>query len=127
MKDRSCCHGRGALSFHVEADAPKASSTRRSTKATSGDAAPATSPAARAARDTPETSAARLQPKIMSAKQTAMVKALERYICTIKPRANDVASLAARVEVKYARARACFEAQHWEEAAAAFPRERHAV
>ncbi len=71
-------------------------------------------------RDTLETAAARLQPKTMIAEQTAMVKAFDRYICAIKPRANDAAGLEQLIEVKYARARTYFEAQHWEEAAAAF-------
>ena len=75
---------------------------------------------ARETRDTPETVAARLQPKTMIAEQTAMVKAFDRYICTIKPKANDAAGLEQLIEVKYARARTYFEAQHWEEAAAAF-------
>ena len=74
--------------------------------------------AARAGRGTPETIAARLRPKTMIAKQTAIVNTFAHYICSIKPRANDVAGLAQRVEVKSSRARARFEAQHLEEAAA---------
>ena len=74
----------------------------------------------RETRETPESVTARLRPKDMIAEQTAMVKAFDRYICTIKPAASDAAGQAQLVEVKYARARTYFEAQHWEEAAAAF-------
>jgi TolA-binding protein len=74
----------------------------------------------RGAVEANETVAARLAPRPMKAEQLAMVKAFDRYICTIKPAANDAAGLAQLIEVKYARARTYFEAQHWDEAAAAF-------
>ncbi len=61
-----------------------------------------------------------LQPKEMAPEQVAMVRAFDRYVCTIKPAANDAAAQEQLVEVKYARARTYFEAQHWEEAAVAF-------
>jgi tetratricopeptide (TPR) repeat protein len=64
--------------------------------------------------------ATRLRPKEMKADQLAMVKAFDRYVCTIKPAANDADGQAQLVEVKYARARTYFEAQHWDEAALAF-------
>ncbi|MCL2776950.1 MAG: tetratricopeptide repeat protein [Polyangiaceae bacterium] len=62
----------------------------------------------------------RLRPKEMSDTQKGMVQAFNRYICYIKPAANDTAGKNQLVEVKYARARTYFEAQHWEEAAAGF-------
>ncbi|MDB4933241.1 MAG: hypothetical protein JWP87_213 [Labilithrix sp.] len=64
--------------------------------------------------------ATRLRPKDMKGDQAAMVKAFDRYVCTIKPAANDAAGQDQLVEVKYARARTYFEAQHWDEAALAF-------
>jgi tetratricopeptide (TPR) repeat protein len=64
--------------------------------------------------------ATRLRPKDMKGDQAAMVKAFDRYVCTIKPAANDAAGQEQLVEVKYARARTYFEAQHWDEAAYAF-------
>ncbi len=67
-----------------------------------------------------ESVAARLEPKPIKGDQLAMVKAFDRYICTIKPAANDAAGLEQLIEVKYARARTYFEAQHWRTAAAAF-------
>jgi len=71
-------------------------------------------------RGPPVSAAVRLAPKTMKADQIAMVKSFDRYICTIKPAANDGAGLEQLIEVKYARARTYFEAQHWDEAAAAF-------
>jgi hypothetical protein len=60
------------------------------------------------------------RPKDLSREQTQMLRALDRYVCTVKPAAHDAAAQAQLVEVKYTRARTYFEAQHWEEAAAAF-------
>ena len=71
--------------------------------------------AADAARD-----AARLEPKKMTPEQLGMVRAFDRYVCTIKPAPSDAAGQEQLVEVKYARARTYFEAQHWDEAAFAF-------
>jgi tetratricopeptide (TPR) repeat protein len=62
----------------------------------------------------------KLKPKDMSENQKGMVQAFNRYICYIKPAANDNAGQEQLVEVKYARARTYFEAQHWEEAAIGF-------
>ena len=67
-----------------------------------------------------ESAAARLEPKPMKVDQLAMVKAFDRYICTIKPPKGDAAALEQLIEVKFARARTYFEAQHWDEAAVAF-------
>ena len=64
--------------------------------------------------------AARLEPKKMTPEQVGMVRAFDRYVCTIKPAASDAAGQEQLVEVKYARARTYFEAQHWDEAALAF-------
>ena len=67
--------------------------------------------------------------------QKGMVTAFNRYICYIKPAAErQGGARSSYVEVKYARARTYFEAQHWEEAAIGFrdiaheprrPRRRH--
>jgi tetratricopeptide (TPR) repeat protein len=64
--------------------------------------------------------AEKLKPKEMTDNQKGMVQAFNRYICYIKPAANDAAGQEQLVEVKYARARTYFEAQHWEEAATGF-------
>lgn len=63
---------------------------------------------------------AKLKPKDMTSDQKGMVQAFNRYICYIKPAPNDAAGQEQLVEVKYARARTYFEAQHWDEAAASF-------
>jgi hypothetical protein len=59
-------------------------------------------------------------PKEFTDNQKGMVTAFNRYICYIKPAANDKEAQEQYVEVKYARARTYFEAQHWEEAALGF-------
>ena len=64
--------------------------------------------------------ATRLRPKEMKPEQIAMVKAFDRYICSVLPAPGDAAGQEQLVEVKYARARTYFEAQHWQEAAYAF-------
>ncbi len=63
---------------------------------------------------------AKLQPKPLTDNQKGMLTAFNRYICYIKPAPGDAAGADQLVEVKYARARTYFEAQHWEEAATAF-------
>ncbi|MBS2011650.1 MAG: tetratricopeptide repeat protein [Deltaproteobacteria bacterium] len=73
--------------------------------------------AARGAHDDART---RLSPKEMKPELLAMVHAFDRYVCNVKPAANDDAAIEQLVEVKYARARTYFEANHWEEAALAF-------
>jgi hypothetical protein len=49
-----------------------------------------------------------------------MVQSFNRYVCYIHPDAKDADGQKQLVEVKYARCRLYFEAQHWEEAAACF-------
>lgn len=63
---------------------------------------------------------AKFLPKDFSESQKGMITAFNRYICYIKPPANDKEAQEQYVEVKYARGRTYFEAQHWEEAAHAF-------
>lgn len=63
---------------------------------------------------------AALKPKEMTESQKGMVSAFNKYICYIKPGAGDAAGQDQLVEVKYARARTYFEAQHWEESAIGF-------
>ena len=64
--------------------------------------------------------AEKLKPKELADNQKGMVSAFNKYICYIKPAANDAAGQEQLVEVKYARARTYFEAQHWEESAIGF-------
>lgn len=61
-----------------------------------------------------------LAPKEFTENQKGMLTAFNRYICYIKPPANDKDAQEQYVEVKYARARVYFESQHWEEAALGF-------
>jgi TolA-binding protein len=63
---------------------------------------------------------AKFAPKDFTDNQKGMLTAFNRYICYIKPPENDKEAQENYVEVKYARARTYFEAQHWEEAAFAF-------
>ena len=60
------------------------------------------------------------KPKDMTDAQKAMVSSFNRYVCYIQPDKNDADGQKQLVEVKYARCRLYFEAQHWEEAAACF-------
>ena len=62
----------------------------------------------------------KFKPKDFTSQQKGMVQAFNRYICYIKPSRGDKEAEEQYVEVKYARARTYFEAQHWEEAALAF-------
>jgi tetratricopeptide (TPR) repeat protein len=62
----------------------------------------------------------RLSPKEFTANQKGMLSAFNRYICYIHPAAGDATGQDQLTEVKYARARTYFEAQHWEEAGTAF-------
>jgi TolA-binding protein len=62
----------------------------------------------------------KFKPKEFTSQQKGMLQAFNRYICYIKPTKGDKESEEQYVEVKYARARTYFEAQHWEEAALAF-------
>jgi tetratricopeptide (TPR) repeat protein len=60
------------------------------------------------------------KPKPFTDVQKGMIQAFNRYVCYIKPPENDKEAQTQYTEVKYARARTYFEAQHWEEAAIAF-------
>ncbi len=62
----------------------------------------------------------KLKPKPFTDLQKGMVQAFNRYVCYIQPPKGDKEAEEQYVEVKYARARTYFEAQHWEEAAVAF-------
>lgn len=62
----------------------------------------------------------KFKPKEFSPMQKGMVTAFNRYVCYIKPAKGDAEAQEQYVEVKYARARTYFEAQHWEEAALGF-------
>ncbi|HEY4012641.1 MAG TPA: tetratricopeptide repeat protein [Polyangiaceae bacterium] len=60
------------------------------------------------------------RPKEMTDAQKAMIGSFNRYVCYIHPDAKDADGQKQLVEVKYARCRLYFEAQHWEEAGACF-------
>jgi TolA-binding protein len=62
----------------------------------------------------------KFKPKEFSELQKGMLTAFDRYVCYIKPPKGDNEKEEQYVEVKYARARTYFEAQHWEEAALGF-------
>ena len=62
----------------------------------------------------------RLKPKELSADQKSMVGAFDRYVCAVKPSADDRDAQTQYVDVKYARARVYFEMQQWEAAAVGF-------
>lgn len=62
----------------------------------------------------------KFKPKEFSPMQKGMVQAFNRYVCYITPGKGDKDAQEQYVEVKYARARTYFEAQHWEEAALGF-------
>ena len=62
----------------------------------------------------------KFKPKELTSMQKGMVQAFNRYVCYITPKAGDEEAQEQYVEVKYARARTYFEAQHWEEAALGF-------
>jgi tetratricopeptide (TPR) repeat protein len=62
----------------------------------------------------------RLAPRPLDEEQKRLLAAIERYLCWIEPPATDRAALDQRVEVKFARARTYYEAQHWEQAALGF-------
>jgi hypothetical protein len=62
----------------------------------------------------------KFKPKEFSPMQQGMIGAFNRYVCYIQPPAGNKQAEEQYVEVKYARARTYFEAQHWGEAAIAF-------
>lgn len=62
----------------------------------------------------------KFKPKEFTAQQKGMIGAFNRYVCYIAPPSGNKQAEEQYVEVKYARARTYFEAQHWSEAAIAF-------
>ncbi len=62
----------------------------------------------------------KLKPKELTKLQHGMIQAFNRYVCFIKPAEGNNEALEQFIDVKYARARTYFEAQHWEEAALGF-------
>lgn len=62
----------------------------------------------------------KFKPKPFTDTQKGMITAFNRYVCYIQPPKGDKQAEDQYVEVKFARARTYFEAQHWEEAALAF-------
>ncbi len=77
-------------------------------------------PGAEAKKSAKNDGDARLKPKELTATQRGMLNAFNRYVCYVHPEKKDVAGAEKLVEVKYARARTYFEAQHWDQAASAF-------
>lgn len=75
---------------------------------------------AKGEKDKAKDKAKQLAPKDFTDGQKGMITAFNRYICYIKPAAGDKEANENYVEVKFARGRTYFEAQHWEEAALAF-------
>lgn len=62
----------------------------------------------------------KFKPKEFTSLQKGMIQAFNRYVCYITPAKGDKTAEDQYVEVKFARARTYYEAQHWEEAALAF-------
>ena len=62
----------------------------------------------------------KFKPKPFTDMQKGMITAFNRYVCYIQPPKGDKEKEEQYVDVKYARARTYFEAQHWEEAALGF-------
>jgi tetratricopeptide (TPR) repeat protein len=62
----------------------------------------------------------KFKPKDFTPLQKGMISAFNRYVCYIKPKEGDKEAQEQYIDVKYARARTYFEAQHWEEAALGF-------
>jgi TolA-binding protein len=62
----------------------------------------------------------KFKPKDLSPMQKGMLTAFNRYVCYIQPPAGDKKAEEQYVDVKFARARTYYEAQHWSEAAIAF-------
>ncbi|MGA2449704.1 MAG: tetratricopeptide repeat protein [Polyangiaceae bacterium] len=71
-------------------------------------------------QDIRQISEEKYRPKDMTDAQNAMIQAFNRYVCYIHPDAKDADGQKQLIEVKYARCRLYFEAQHWEEAGACF-------
>lgn len=79
-----------------------------------------TSATGKSEKDKKAADKAKFAPKDFTDSQKGMITAFNRYICYIKPPDSDKEAQEQYVEVKYARGRTYFEAQHWEEAALAF-------
>jgi hypothetical protein len=62
----------------------------------------------------------KFKPKELTSMQKGMIGAFNRYVCYIQPPAGNKQAEEQYVEVKYARARTYYEAQHWGESAIAF-------
>ena len=62
----------------------------------------------------------KLKPKDLSSEQQGMLVAFKRYVCHIKPPADDKDAKEQYVEVMFALGRTYYEAYHWEEAAEVF-------
>ncbi len=62
----------------------------------------------------------KFKPKELTPMQKGMIGAFNRYVCYIQPPAGNKQAEEQYVDVKYARARTYYEAQHWAEAAIAF-------
>jgi len=71
-------------------------------------------------RKTSESEWEKFKPKEFTSMQKGMVSAFNRYVCYITPKEGDAEAKEQYIDVKYARARTYFEAQHWEEAALGF-------
>ncbi|MDP9033469.1 MAG: tetratricopeptide repeat protein [Myxococcota bacterium] len=71
-------------------------------------------------KDIKQDSDEKYRAKEMSDAQKTMVSSFNRYVCYIHPEKTDADGQKQLVEVKYARCRLYFEAQHWEEAGACF-------
>ncbi len=72
------------------------------------------------AEDSDKSEWEKFKPKDFTDMQKGMITAFNRYVCYIKPPKGNKQAYDQYVEVKYARARTYFEAQHWEEAAIGF-------
>lgn len=70
--------------------------------------------------DTTAAEREKFKPKALTDMQKGMIQAFNRYVCYIKPPDGNKQAYDQYVEVKYARARTYFEAQHWQEASVAF-------
>jgi len=73
-----------------------------------------------AGKDNKKSDWEKFKPKEFTPMQKGMIGAFNRYVCYISPPAGNKQAEEQYVEVKYARARTYYEAQHWAEAAIAF-------
>ena len=103
--------------------ATRTSTSRRTRTAPTRRAAETSRPGPR--RRSPRPNDDRLAAKQFTDTQKGMISAFNRYICYIHPAASDTQGQDQLVEVRFARARTYFEAQHWEEVGGRVPRDRH--